>query len=108
MVELEQKRVLVLSMGIAVIKREDVRDGAKEGYQRGTVQEIRNQGSGGHLGHQPALAYASAWSGSMKSYRKVEQERNQETFRVGDLKATSKFKRATYMRHRTRNDFVIG
>jgi hypothetical protein len=44
----------------------------------------------------------------MKSYRKVEQDRNQETFRVGDLKAISVFKRATYMRLQTRNDFVMG
>jgi hypothetical protein len=66
------------------------------------------QGKWGHLEDQPALAYASAWSGSMKSYRKVEQDRNQETFRVGDLKAISVFKRATYMRLQTRNDFVMG
>lgn len=32
----------------------------------------------------------------MKSYRKVEQDRHQETFRVGNLEATSRFKRATH------------
>ena len=49
---------------------------------------------------------ANARSDSIKFCRKFEQDRNQETFNVGNLEVTSEFKRATYITPQTRNGFV--